>query len=292
MLLSSACTQRETVTIDGSSTVYPIVEAAAELFYKEHPEISVQVSFSGTGAGFQKLIRGEIDILDASRPAKPEELQRLKEAGLRIIEFVIAYDGLTVVVHPKNTWVDYLTLDELRRMWAPEAQNKIVRWNQIRPTFPDAPLRLYGPGHASGTFDFFTEVVVGEAGKSRGDYQASEDDNVLVQGVSGDLYGLGYFGYAYYVENRERLRAVPLVNTQGDTVLPDTQTIRNRTYPLSRPLFVYVREDALRRPAVRTFVEFLLKHIHEIVQDVGYIPVPREVEQANLRRFREALART
>ncbi len=297
LLVLSACSskssdadQQDTATlqgkvvIDGSSTVYPLTEAVAEEFMRQYPDVRVSVNYSGTGAGFKKFLRGEIDINDASRPIKPSEAQQAKQKGIEYLEFEVARDGITVVVNPQNDWVDYLTVDELRKIWAPESQGKITNWNQIRPNWPDQKLTLYGPGTASGTFDFFTEAILGESGHSRGDYIASEDDNVLVQGVAGDKGALGYFGYAYYYENKDKLKAVPIKpDDTSEAVLPTPETIRSGTYrPLSRPLFIYVRKDALKKPAVAEFVRFYLQHTEELAPQVGYIPPETSTIQRQL----------
>lgn len=278
------------VQIDGSSTVYPITEAIAEEYMEEAGRVRVTVGTSGTGGGFQKFIAGEIDITDASRPIKESELEKAQAQGIEFIELPVAYDGLSVVVNPKNDWVDYMTVEELRRMWRPEAQGKITRWNQVRAEWPDRELNLYGPGVASGTFDYFTEAVVGRSGASRGDYTASEDDNVLVQGVSGDVNALGFFGFAYYIENREKLTIVPIddgnpENGEG-AVAPTFKTINQGTYqPLSRPLFIYVREQATSRPAVQKFVRFYLSEVSELVKEIGYVPLSDTTYTLAMERF-------
>lgn len=263
------------VLIDGSSTVYPITECVAELYSEDYKGVRVKVAISGTGGGFKKFIRGEIHINNASRRIKESEAQQARENGIEWLEFVVAYDGITVAVNPQNNWVDYLTVEELRKIWAPESQGKVKKWSDVRPTWPSRPLNLYGPGTASGTFDFFTEAILGESGKSRGDYTASEDDNVLVQGVAGDPNALGYFGFAYYLENKDKLRAVPIDAGTGEgAVEPDPFTISSGKYkPLSRSLFIYVRKDALRDSVVRSFVRYYLEHMEGCAQDVGYVPV-------------------
>src|SRR5215216_4500631 len=207
-----------TIHVDGSSTVFPITEAVAEEFKKQHQTVNVTVGVSGTGGGFQKFCRGETDISDASRPIKPTEIDTCGKAGIEYVELPVAYDGLAVVVNPKNTWATSLSTAELKKIWEPAAQGKITNWNQVRAGFPDKPLKLYGAGTDSSTFDYFTEAVVGKAKSSRGDYQASEDDNVLVQGVAGDISSLGFFGYAYVVENADKIKAVPIDNDNGKPV--------------------------------------------------------------------------
>ncbi len=274
------------VHVDGSSTVYPITEAVAEEFQKDHPGIRVAVGISGTGGGFKKFCRGETDVNNASRRIKPEEVELCRKNGIEFYEIPVAYDAITVVVHPDNTWVDYLTLEELRRIWAPESQGKVMKWSQIREEWPDEDLHLYGPGVDSGTFDYFTEVVVGKSGASRGDYTSSEDDNVLVQGVASDRYALGYFGYAYYVENRDKLKAVPIDAGEGP-VSPSLESVLSGKYkPLSRPLYIYVSKKSFKeKPHVKTFVLYYLDNVKEFVQDVGYIPLPEDMYE----RTRELL---
>lgn len=264
------------IKIDGSSTVYPITEAVAEDFQKEK-KIKVTVGISGTGGGFKKFCRGETDISDASRPILQKEIDACKEAGIQYIELPIAYDALTVVVNPKNDFIKSMTVAELNKMWAPGAQGSIKTWKQVNPAWPDKPLKLFGPGADSGTFDYFTEAIVGKAKSSRGDYTASEDDNVLVQGVSSDLGGLGYFGYAYYEENQDKLKAVPIVAKAGaPAVLPSPETVKNGTYqPLARPIFIYVNATAAAfKPEVKEFVNFYLANAPVLVKEVKYVPLP------------------
>ncbi|HXF69354.1 MAG TPA: PstS family phosphate ABC transporter substrate-binding protein [Thermoflexus sp.] len=273
------------IKIDGSSTVYPISEAVGEEFQKAHPNVKVVVGISGTGGGFQKFCAGEIDISDASRPIKTSEMETCQKNGIEFIELPVAYDALSVVVNPQNDWVACITVEELRKMWEPDAQGKITRWNQVNPQWPDAPLSLYGPGTDSGTFDYFTEAIMGKEDASRGDYTASEDDNVLVQGVANDQYALGYFGLAYYLENQDKLKALAIDGGKG-CVLPSEQTVRDGTYqPLSRPLFIYVSRKAADRPEVEAFVRFYLTQGPALVKQVGYIPLPDTVYQLALQRF-------
>ncbi len=284
-------TDRVVISIDGSSTVYPITEAMAEEFQKQAgSRVRITVGISGTGGGFKKFCRGETWISQASRPIREEEIALCEKNGVEFVELPVAYDGIAVVVHPENTWVSYLTVSQLRRLWAPDAQGKVTRWRQLDPRWPDEEIQLFGPGVDSGTFDYFTLAILGQSGASRGDYTASEDDNVLVQGVARDPYALGYFGFAYYWENREVLRAVPIDDENpenGDGPIPPTpETIRNGTYqPLSRPLFLYVRADRLREEAaLRAFVEFFLKQSPALVPQVGYVPFSEEA-YAQLLRF-------
>jgi phosphate transport system substrate-binding protein len=266
------------LTIDGSSTVYPITEAVAEEFQKVNPKVKVTVGESGTGGGFKKFSRAESDINDASRSIKQEEIDACKANGVNYIELEIAYDGLAVMVNPKNTWVDHLTVAELKKIWEPEAQGKLMRWNQIRPEWPNKEIHLFGPGTASGTFDYFTEAVVGKAKSSRGDYTASEDDNVLVQGISNDELALGYFGLAYFENNQDKLKLVGIDDQKDENgkgpILPNQQTVMDKSYsPLSRPLFIYPNSKSLERPEVKAFVDFYLENGGALAKEVGYIPL-------------------
>jgi phosphate transport system substrate-binding protein len=273
------------IAIDGSSSVYPITEAVAEEFRNEHKDIRVTVGVSGTGGGFKKFARGETDISNASRPIKGSEVEACEANGISFIEIPVAYDGLAVVVSPTNTFVDYLTVAELKKMWEPAAQNKITSWQQIRPSFPNVPLRLYGAGTSSGTYDYFTEAITGEAKSSRGDYTASEDDNVLVQGVSSDRGALGYFGLAYYEENRNKLKLVPIDGGKGP-VRPNDSTVRTGVYaPLSRPEFIYVKAQSAHLPHLQDFVRFYLEQAPVLVKEVGYVPLPTEAYQLAFQRF-------
>lgn len=264
------------VNIDGSSTVFPITEAVAEEFMGSNPSVNVSVGVSGTGGGFKKFCAGETDISGASRPIKDSEVELCKAAGIEYVEIPVAIDALTVVVNPANTWATSLTVDELKKLWEPAAEGKITRWNQVNPAFPNEPIRLFGPGSDSGTFDYFTDEIVGEEGASRGDYTASEDDNVLVLGVTRDVNALGYFGYAYYLENKDSLKALGIASedTNGVPVVPSPATIEEYK-PLARELFIYVSKDALASNAqVKSFVEYYLNNATEIVPDVGYIALP------------------
>jgi phosphate transport system substrate-binding protein len=266
------------VKIDGSSTVYPITEAVAEDFQKmKKGATKVTVGISGTGGGFKKFCRGETDISNASRPILKKEMDDCAKAGVRYIELPIAFDALTVVVNPKNTFVKQLTVEQLKALWEPAAQGKVANWNQVDAAFPNTPVKLFGAGSDSGTFDYFTEAVVGKAKSSRGDYTASEDDNVLVQGVSRDAGALGYFGYAYYIENKSKLRAVPIVNKQGKAVEPGEKAVLDGSYnPLSRPIFIYVAEKSLEKPEVRELVDFYLKNVATLAKEVKYVPLPAQ----------------
>ena len=234
----------------------------------------VTVGISGTGGGFKKFCRGETDISDASRPILKKEMDDCKAAGVQYIELPVAYDALTVVIHPDNKWAQTLTVAELKKMWAPAAQGKVTNWKQVNANFPDAPLKLFGAGADSGTFDYFTEAINGKAKSSRGDFTASEDDNVLVQGVSRDVNALGFFGFAYYLENQDKLRAVGIVEKEGGkAVLPSFESVVNGTYqPLARPIFIYVNAKSLDRPEVKEFVEFYMKNGDKLVREVKYVP--------------------
>lgn len=266
------------VRIDGSSTVFPITEAVSEEF-QIATNTHVTVGISGTGGGFKKFCRGETDIQNASRPILEKEMAACKEAGIEFIELPIAYDALTVVVNPNNTFIQQLTVAELKKMWAPEAQQTITSWNQVNPAWPDAPLKLFGAGSDSGTFDYFTEAIVGKAKSSRGDFTASEDDNVLVQGVINDKGALGYFGFAYYEENQDKVKAVPIaLDEKSPAVSPSQATVMNGTYqPLSRPLFIYVSaKSAKEKPEVKAFVDAYLKDAKALTEEVKFIPLPEK----------------
>ena len=267
------------VKIDGSSTVYPITEAVAEEFRAVQPNVKVTVGVSGTGGGFKKFSRGETSISNASRPIKDSEATACNENNISYVGLSVAYDGLAVLINPENTWVDYFTVEELQKIWNPEAQGKIMYWNQIREEWPNEELRLFGPGTASGTYDYFAEAICGKKVGTRGDYTASEDDHVLVQGIAGDKYGLGFFGLAYYEENKDKLKLVGVDNGNG-AVSPSIETVSNGTYaPLSRPIFIYANNTAKEREEVKEFVEFYLNNAGALVEDVGYIPLqPNEYE--------------
>jgi len=287
-LLAAASAHADIVKIDGSSTVYPISEAVAEEFQKmKRGAIKVTVGISGTGGGFKKFCRGETDISDASRPISAKEMKACAEAGIKYVELPVAFDALTVVINPKNTWLSEIKVEELKKMWEPGAQAKVTHWNQINPAWPNAPLKLFGPGADSGTFDYFTDAINGKEKASRGDFTASEDDNVLVQGVSRDVNAIGYFGLAYYVENKDKLKAVPIVNKGASKgVSPSLETVMDGTYqPLARPIFIYVSDKALAKPEVREFIEFYIKHAPKLVQEVGYVPLSNEHYQQAARNF-------
>ncbi|MCE9604767.1 MAG: PstS family phosphate ABC transporter substrate-binding protein [Planctomycetia bacterium] len=284
---STVYAEDQLVKIDGSSTVFPITEAVAEDFQAESGgKVKVTVGISGTGGGFKKFVRGEIDIADASRPILAKEIADARANGIEYIELPIAFDALTVLVSPANTWVDHLTVDELKKIWAPEAQGTVKNWNQVRDGFPDAPLTLFGAGSDSGTFDYFTEAIVGKAKSSRGDYTGSEDDNIIVRAIEGDKNSLGYLGYAYYVANKDKLKAVPIVKGTAKAVGPSLETVVDGSYqPLSRPIFIYVNKKSLERPEVRKFVEFYLTHAEALVKEVSYIPLPSESYKSGMERL-------
>lgn len=274
------------VTIDGSATVLPLSKAIAAAFRKSNPTVQFAIALSGTGGGFKKFCAGGIDIEDASRPIKADESEQCKAQHIEYIELPVAFDSLSVVVNAKNTFVDCLTVKELKAIWEPAAEGRMTQWNQIRASFPAQPLRLFGPGKASGTFDYFTFAIVGTQGSSRGDYTKSEDDTVIEQGVEAEPNALGYFGYAYYQANKERLKLIGVDNGHG-CVLPSTQTVADGTYqPLTRPLFIYVNRAAAGRPEVKAFARFYLApESSEIVTDVGYVPLPTQALVSQAARF-------
>ncbi len=276
------------VKIDGSSTVYPITEAVAEEFQKaKKGAIKVTVGISGTGGGFKKFCRGEIDISDASRPIVKKEMEACKAAGITYVEMPVAFDALTVVLHPSNTFAAKLKPEQLKVMWEPAAQGKITNWKQVDPSFPDLPLKLYGPGADSGTFEYFTEAITGKAKSSRGDYTASEDDNVLVQGVSRDKGGIGYFGFAYYIENAKKLQAAAIWNGK-EYVLPSAKVVEDGSYqPLARPIFIYVNAKSLEKPEVKEFIEYYMTHGAKLTKEVKYVALPANVYKANIDHMKK-----
>ena len=276
------------VKVDGSSTVYPITEAVAEEFQKSKKNsVRVTVGISGTGGGFKKFCRGETDIADASRPILKKEMDDCKAAGIEYMELPVAYDALTVVINPKNDWIKSMTVAELKTMWEPAAQGKITSWKQVNPAWPDRPLKLFGAGADSGTFDYFTEAITGKSKSSRGDFTASEDDNVLVQGVARDVGGLGFFGLAYFEENKDKLHAVAIVDKSGKpAVLPSLKTVIDGTYqPLARPIFIYVNAKSADKPEVKEFVEFYMKQGEKLAKEVKYVPLPPKAYAYNLEHF-------
>jgi len=271
------------IQIDGSSTVYPVSQAVAEEFMKKNPGVNITVSQSGTGGGFEKWAKQETDLSDASRQIKEEEKKNAEKAGLDPIEVPVAKDGITVVVNKENDFVDKLTVEQLKKIWEPNS--KVKTWKDVNPEWPDEPIKLYGPGTSSGTFDYFTEEIVGEEGKSRTDYTQSEDDNTLVQGVTGDKNALGYFGYAYYKENKEKLKAVPIDAGKG-AVTPTDETIQSGKYaPLSRPIYVYASKQAMEKEHIKKFMEFYLTEGKELVPKVGFVPLKDEKYQASLKEL-------
>lgn len=271
------------VRVDGSSTVYPITEAVAEEFGRVNPRVRVTVGISGTGGGFKRFTAGETDISDASRPIKAKELKIAQEKQVDFIEVPVAYDGLSIVVNKANTWCNDLTVDELKRIFL--SNSSVYSWRDIRPEWPDVPVKIYAPGTDSGTFDYFKEVVAGKKGSIRSDMSVSEDDNVLVRGVAGEKGGIGFFGCAYYFENRNKLKALAIDGGNG-AVLPNPQTIESGTYaPFSRPLFIYVSAKSLERPEVKAFVDFYLDEGPELAEEVGYVRLPGTVYSRVVRNI-------
>jgi len=288
--VATTTTANTIIQIDGSSTVYPISEAVAEEFQKaKKGAVKVTVGLSGTGGGFKKFCRGETDISDASRPITKKEMDACKAAGIKYIEIPVAFDALTVVVHKDNTWASQMTVAELKTMWEPAAQGKITNWKQVNPKFPDMPLALFGPGADSGTFEYFTEAVNGKSKAQRGDFTASEDDNVLVQGVSRSKGGLGYFGMAYYFENKDKLKAVSIIEKAGaPAVAPSLETVLKGTYqPLARPIFIYVNEKSAKKPEIKEFIEYYMTKGAALSQEVGYVPLPGEAYKLALANFKK-----
>jgi phosphate transport system substrate-binding protein len=286
-VVAGGCTQ-PSVKVDGSSTVYPVTEAVAEEFRKEQPDVRVIVGFSGTGGGFKKFSAGETDISDASRPITDGEKQACAKNGVDFFELQVAYDGLAVMVNPHNDWCDCLTVEQLKSIWQPESA--VNKWSDLNPDWPDEKIDLYGPGTDSGTFDYFTEAIVGEARASRSDYTPSEDDNMLVTGVSEEKYALGYFGYAYYGENKDKLKLLGIDAGDGKCVKPSEETVNNHTYhPLSRPLFIYINKKSLKRPEVKAFVEYYLSNAAKLVPEVGYVAVPLDISVSNQQVFDKAV---
>lgn len=284
-----------TIKVDGSSTVYPITEAVAEDFGKANPNVKVTVGISGTGGGFKKFCAGETAVTNASRPIKQSEIEACQKAGVDYVEIPVAYDALSIIVNKNNTWASDITVAELKKLWEPEAQGKITKWNQIRASWPDKPIKLFGPGTDSGTYDYFTEAIMGKEDLSRGDYTSSEDDNVIVQGVSRDPNALGFLGLAYYEENASKLKALP-VNDGNDAngagaILPNTATVLDGSYtPLARPLFIYAQAKELGRPEVKGFVDYFLKEGKTLSEEVGYVSLPGNLYEIAQRRVDSRLA--
>ncbi len=281
--------QSTIVKVDGSSTVFPVTEAVAEDFQKSKKNaIKVTVGIAGTGGGFKKFCRGETDISNASRPILKSEIEECKKNGVEFVELPVAFDALTVVINPKNTFLKSITVEELKKMWEPGAQGKITHWNQVNPAYPNAPLKLFGAGSDSGTFDYFTEAIVGKAKSSRGDFTASEDDNVLVQGVSRDVNALGYFGFSYYFENKDKLKSVAIIEKAGKpAVAPSPESVLDGTYqPLARPIFIYISAKAMAKPEVREFAEYYLVHGEKLSKEVKYVPLPSKYYKMGLDRLK------
>ena len=277
----------QTIKVDGSSTVFPITEAVAEEFQiQKRGKVRVTAGISGTGGGFKRFCRGETDISDASRPILSAEMATCAAAGIKYIELPIAYDALTVVVNPKANWIDQITVEELKKMWEPAAQGVVTRWDQVNSKWPKGPLKLFGPGADSGTFDYFTEAVNGKAKSSRGDFTASEDDNILVQGVESDVNSLAYFGYAYYAAQQGKMKALKVVNAKGVAVGPSEAAVLDGSYnPFSRPLFIYVNAQSAQRPEVKEFVEFYLSQGAQYIKEVKYVPFVPAAYQTALQHF-------
>lgn len=271
-----------TVKVDGSSTVFPVTEAVAEEFQKANRNLKVTVGISGTGGGFKKFCRGETDIQNASRPILAGEIKDCREAGVQYIELPVAFDALTVVVHKDNPLRE-ISIDDLKKMWEPAAQGKVMRWKDANPAMPDLPLQLFGAGADSGTFDYFTEAVTGKSKSSRGDFTASEDDNVIVQGISRSRNALGFFGYAYYEENKDKVKALAISWKGGKAVDPSSSNVLNGSYqPLSRPIFIYVNAKSLAKPEVKAFAEFYMRQAPKLVTEVKYVPLPVRAYEYNL----------
>lgn len=283
LLTVSAFAQQPIIKIDGSSTVFPITEAMAEEFQTaQKGKVRVTVGISGTGGGFKKFCRAETDIQNASRPIQMSEMEDCKKNGIKYFELPVAYDAMVIVVNPKNDWLKEITIEELKKMWEPAAQGKVLKWNDVNPKWPNQPLKLFGAGSDSGTFDYFTEAIVGKAKSSRGDYTASEDDNTLVQGVANDKNSLGYFGLGYYEENKAKLKAVAIVGGEKSPkknlgILPSKSTVEDGSYyPLSRPIFIYVSESASKKSEVMDFAKFYLANSQKLVPQVKYIALPKK----------------
>jgi phosphate transport system substrate-binding protein len=289
--LTAACmpgqdakSMKGSIRLDGSSTVYPLAEAVAEEFRSEAPNVRVTVGLSGTGGGFKRFAANEIDIADASRPIKKSESEAAAKAGVEFIELPVAFDGLSIVVNPKNTWIKSLTVAQLKTIFSADTAAKT--WKDVDSSWPANPIKIYAPGTDSGTFDYFKETVVGKDGKIRADLTASEDDNTLVNGVSGDENAIGFFGCAYYFENKDKLKVVPIDGGKG-AVTPTHQTIEDGSYaPFSRPLFIYVNKASAGKAEVKLFVDFFLEHAGELADDVGYVALPKSVYETAKKNFK------
>ncbi len=288
ILLLAACGgNRKRIKIDGSSTVYPISEAVVEAYRKEAPKTSITIGASGTGGGFKKFCRGKTDINDASRPVQNQEKELCQKNGVEYKSFEVAYDGMAICVNPKNDWLDTITVQELKKIWEPGAEDSVTQWSDVRDEWPDQKINLYGAGVQSGTYDYFTKKIVGEVGASRGDYTSSEDDNTLVQGVAGEKYSLGFFGFAYYQENKDQLKLVAVDDDNGG-VLPSKKTISQNEYtPLTRPLFIYVRKSSAQKSYVQDFVKFYLNNASDLAESAGYFPMAEKAYQKELQSFKD-----
>lgn len=288
VLASFGAKAQSTIKIDGSSTVFPITEAMAEEFQtSKRGAVRVTVGISGTGGGFKKFCRGETDIQDASRPISTGEMEDCKKTGVKYVELPIAYDAIVVAVNPKNDWVSEITVDELKKMWEPGAQGKITQWSQINPKWPTQNLKLFGAGSDSGTFDFFTEAIVGKAKSSRGDYTASEDDNTLVTGIGNDKFALGYVPLAYFDSNKAKMKPLAIVAPKGKATLPSRETVEKASYYLARPIFIYVSEKSLAKPEVREFAEFYLKNSAKLVPEVKYVALPAKAYEMGAEHLKK-----
>jgi phosphate transport system substrate-binding protein len=280
---ASGSGEKSSISIDGSSTVYPISARMMELYDKEHKGTKITVNLSGTGGGMKKFSGGQIDICDSSRRIRPSEVEACNDGGVEFVEFAIAYDGLAIVVSKNNTWCDSLTIDQLKKLWTPDGPART--WREIDPSWPEKEVVLYGPGTDSGTFDYFTEKVVGKVKSIRSDFSPSEDDNVIVTGVSTNKFALGYVGFAYYEQNRGKLKLLAVDSGAGTQLKPSFETVSKNTYPLTRPLFLYVRKASLDNPAKAEFVRFYLDNAGAAAKTVGYVPIKAEIQKANLELF-------
>lgn len=286
IMLSTSCGGgRKRIKIDGSSTVYPISEAVVEHYRNEAPQTAITVGASGTGGGFKQFARGQTDINDASRLITENEKALCKKNNIEYRALKVAYDGMAVCVSPKNDWLDTISVKELEKIWEPKAEEEVKLWSDVRESWPDKQIHLYGPGVQSGTYDYFTKAIMGESGKSRSDYTSSEDDNTLVQGVAGEKFSLGFFGFSYYKENQKKLKLVAVDNGDGG-IHPSKESISKRSYtPLTRPLYIYVRKASAKKDHVREFVEFYLKEVASMVRDAGYFPMSSSNYEKELKTF-------
>jgi phosphate transport system substrate-binding protein len=289
LVLATGCGRTNVVSVDGSSTVFLLSSAIAEEFNEVNPDVKVVVSQAGTGGGFKKFAAGEIHICDASRPITEAEAAACEKNGIDFIKLEVAFDGLAVVVNSENDWCDSITTEQLKTIWRPEAAQSVTKWSDVNPDWPEVELELYGPGTDSGTYDYFTEVINGEAKSSRQDYSPSESDNALVQGVAGDKGSLGYFGLGYYAENTDKLKLLAVDSGDGP-VKPTAETVRDGTYePLARPLYIYVRKDALENEGVVKYLNYYLERTSKVSPQVGYVPVTDEIMKTNLETLESAM---